>query len=678
MAFPTNPNIGDTHVEFNTTWTYGTQGWYRSIIGPNNETLYRKAGRAVIIPGVVYADDYNRDVIAAINACPVGGVVQLGEGVYKGNRPNGTGGVGQLNRSDITIRGIARPYFSQDKRSLVGGSIIQGGLFIGGNRVAVENLGIDCGPDWHSALSNPPSTINCLSMIKGNSVAFSDPNDPFIGCRVDNVCLLNIEPLTADHCLVMVNHRETYIGNIICRNAIWGVVLKGSKAIIENIQGYDVGRSVVHIKAEDHAYVNDVVCSNILAENLNPANQTSAIGVFVLAASGPLSNVKVSNAFVNGYRTGFRVGSSFGFVTENVSFSNVDVYNNSAAALSTETDGSLKNFTLDHFRCVSANPRGVEITGANISVDHLRVSTTAFREDAVKLSGSYRANNVSASFGQTQSQPSGITLQPDAAYGSSFTQALNGTLVTTTTVRDADAVTKILLTQDADKAYLEKSIIDALDAFYKGLKDDGTWNNITAAQYMAGAVGFLGAMVPIKGSPTASNPGGQLYSRTQGIKGDRVFTVDSNVPGGSLPQNSFSLGVDITEQATVDQTGYIGHGAGVAGASNIYRWSSTILRFRSRNTSSNDAGSPVLGFVGSSRNSATEFITRVGGTNATQTRDSSTPAAGDVFVFSAASATGSSLSDARLRFWWVGQDINMALLQSRLETLNAAIETALA
>jgi len=40
MAFPTNPDIGDTHVEFDTTWTYGTTGWYRTIIGSSNETFY--------------------------------------------------------------------------------------------------------------------------------------------------------------------------------------------------------------------------------------------------------------------------------------------------------------------------------------------------------------------------------------------------------------------------------------------------------------------------------------------------------------------------------------------------------------------------------------------------------------------------------------------------------------
>jgi hypothetical protein len=40
MAFPSNPSIGDTHTEFDTEYTYGTQGWYRTKIGRDNDTTY--------------------------------------------------------------------------------------------------------------------------------------------------------------------------------------------------------------------------------------------------------------------------------------------------------------------------------------------------------------------------------------------------------------------------------------------------------------------------------------------------------------------------------------------------------------------------------------------------------------------------------------------------------------
>ena len=40
MAFPASPNIGDTHTEENTLWTYGSNGWYSTTIGENNSTKY--------------------------------------------------------------------------------------------------------------------------------------------------------------------------------------------------------------------------------------------------------------------------------------------------------------------------------------------------------------------------------------------------------------------------------------------------------------------------------------------------------------------------------------------------------------------------------------------------------------------------------------------------------------
>jgi hypothetical protein len=40
MAFPASPNIGDTHTENDTLWTYGSNGWYSTVIGDANDTKY--------------------------------------------------------------------------------------------------------------------------------------------------------------------------------------------------------------------------------------------------------------------------------------------------------------------------------------------------------------------------------------------------------------------------------------------------------------------------------------------------------------------------------------------------------------------------------------------------------------------------------------------------------------
>jgi hypothetical protein len=42
MPFPTNPSVGDTYVENDTTYEYlgPVNGWYRQEVGPNNDTTY--------------------------------------------------------------------------------------------------------------------------------------------------------------------------------------------------------------------------------------------------------------------------------------------------------------------------------------------------------------------------------------------------------------------------------------------------------------------------------------------------------------------------------------------------------------------------------------------------------------------------------------------------------------
>ena len=43
MAFPTNPNVGDTFLFEDTVYTYNGRSWDRTTIGPNNNTRYANA-----------------------------------------------------------------------------------------------------------------------------------------------------------------------------------------------------------------------------------------------------------------------------------------------------------------------------------------------------------------------------------------------------------------------------------------------------------------------------------------------------------------------------------------------------------------------------------------------------------------------------------------------------------
>ena len=43
MSFPTNPNVGDTFLFEDTTYTYNGTRWERTSIGANNQTRYANA-----------------------------------------------------------------------------------------------------------------------------------------------------------------------------------------------------------------------------------------------------------------------------------------------------------------------------------------------------------------------------------------------------------------------------------------------------------------------------------------------------------------------------------------------------------------------------------------------------------------------------------------------------------
>ena len=44
MAFPTDPQRGDTHTEEDTVYTFNGISWDRTIIGSNNDTSYSSIG----------------------------------------------------------------------------------------------------------------------------------------------------------------------------------------------------------------------------------------------------------------------------------------------------------------------------------------------------------------------------------------------------------------------------------------------------------------------------------------------------------------------------------------------------------------------------------------------------------------------------------------------------------
>ena len=240
---------------------------------------------------------------------------------------------------------------------------------------------------------------------------------------------------------------------------------------------------------------------------------------------------------------------------------------------------------------------------------------------------------------------------------------------------DADAQAYVTAVETADGQSLEPAIAAAIDAFVVGLKADGLWSALNATCIMAGARTLAGALVPLRG-PAPTNVGFVAgdYSRTLGLLGDGVGKkLDANRDNNADPQNSHHLAVWLTSLPGTD-TGVIGSGVTNPGSSGIIP-DATQFRTRSRTASLHAHGTLAMGFAGISRATSDAYVARNGGVNYNQTQGSGSPLSAPTEVFSR------GLSDTywpgSIRFYSVGEAVNLESFDNRLTTLFGTIEAAL-
>ena len=205
---------------------------------------------------------------------------------------------------------------------------------------------------------------------------------------------------------------------------------------------------------------------------------------------------------------------------------------------------------------------------------------------------------------------------------------------------------------------------------------------IKAMPIMAGARTRRGALVPVVGPvPTEFGAaGGWSYNRKTGIAGNGTDNyLDTGRFADSDPQNNQHQSVWVQQQATT-----AGYPIFIGGdLTHIIRYSTeNQIGARNRNLTPDVIGNSaaVTGFIGISRASSTQYSARLSGTTSTYTRTSNAPSSGQkIIVFANGGTAGAvnSFTNARLSFYSCGESLNMALLDSRLTTLMAALSAAI-
>jgi len=245
---------------------------------------------------------------------------------------------------------------------------------------------------------------------------------------------------------------------------------------------------------------------------------------------------------------------------------------------------------------------------------------------------------------------------------------------------DPDAKAYLDAVESADTQALEAGVRKAVDDFVKGCKADGIWSAIKASCILAGARTLTGALVPLVGSAPTNENGNFVsgdYDRATGLKGNgsnkAILTGRNNNADG---QNDFHLSVYVHTINTNTKC-YIGTGGGSSGDSNIFDIGTTV-RFRNRTSDGNDrANDNVAGFMGSSRGASGSYVARANGTNTTVTVTSQSPSTTEICVFKTPNVLPFFFSAARIRFYSIGTNLDLALLAARLDTLKADIDAAI-
>jgi len=234
---------------------------------------------------------------------------------------------------------------------------------------------------------------------------------------------------------------------------------------------------------------------------------------------------------------------------------------------------------------------------------------------------------------------------------------------------DAEAYITAVEGPSADNQALEPAVVTAINDFVVGCKADGIWSAIKASCILAGARTLAGALVPLVGSaPTNSNFVAGDYNRKTGLVGNAGNkNLSCNRNNNADPQNNFHMSAYASTFTSRVQY-MMGSSDGNTGTSMFGRLTNDCF-FRNRCSTRNDAaGAVAAGLIGTTRSTSSSFTARFGGNNTTFNTASQTPENRNIRLFTN-DFLDSPTSDCRFAFYSIGENLDLALLDSRVATL---------
>jgi Endopolygalacturonase len=341
-------------------------------------------------------------ILEAIAATPDGGALYFPAGIYRS--PD------VIDRSNVTILGQAMPWFADDGLSLTNGTIFQGRTIFSGDNLTIENIGVDCG-----------DTV-ADDLYAGSGVDALVVHDKDLAGLRTNVKVRNCIGLCQEgapyHAVLLEGLQHSHFDNVHGRYGNYGVVIKAADSDACGIYGYGGDVVGVYIKSDTYAPCSRLNLTNIYADDFGALGSGTA-GVSLYASTAQMERINISNVFVKGYQTGFKmVGPTrSGFPTNamnDVSVCNVHVQGSSTYGI--ETYGALANCGLNGCRItgvVSNNPVYIHDDALLVTLNDISASVSSSRSDSIYLGGRVFWDNIIVVIDYDATNQSGITVAPD-------------------------------------------------------------------------------------------------------------------------------------------------------------------------------------------------------------------------------------------------------------------------
>lgn len=244
---------------------------------------------------------------------------------------------------------------------------------------------------------------------------------------------------------------------------------------------------------------------------------------------------------------------------------------------------------------------------------------------------------------------------------------------------DEDARRYVIAVQTLDAEKLENSVKIAINELVVGLKNDGLWNSIKDSCLFVGPRTLGAALTPLAGT-TPTNYGfiQSDYNRKLGIKCGENKVLKTNTNGSSYPKDNIHVAVFATEKFSRTRTQTLIHQNALSGGTILYI---TPFRYTARLRNSvtllynwpAGTNSTIGGLIAMSRKDDTGFTYSYDEIYTFGARTSAASiAAGDFYLFGRG-VNVSPYSDARIGFYSLGQDLDLAKLEARLKNYFAKI-----